>query len=391
MSGVQPELEDKLKRPELRQFRQHIALRCITVPLTLEESYGYIAERLRIGGAKGNPIFAPEAVEALHFYSGGIPRVMNLLCEHALVNAYVEQLHPVPAQMVEEAARDFLWEEFRPVPAHSSFGNNTTHDLTVIQSISAKKSVRPFTTEKSSVHEPSDATRPTALAPSAVGEFSPTARRSSVAAVPECGESSASGKNQDLSASLDGLIPSLPGLEAEQNARTLSLDSITFPPDSAAQLMANLRRLLAAVSPVAPVHTMPPREGSDTSRTVKSDRMFPTGTRPFPRDSINGIPPNSRQTSIHALLLSWKSRSADWTSRFRPAISLAAGLPISAAAIGWIRLRNHPGRLVQRWMFEFKRDWISMINAMAFPETKKGLLQWLRHPISQKSMALSKN
>src|SRR5271157_2806144 len=254
----QPELEDKLKRPELRQFRQRIALRCITAPLTLEESHGYIAERLRIGGAKGDPIFAPEAMEAVHFYSRGIPRVINLLCEHALINAYVEQLNPVPAQMVEEAARDILWEEFRPVPTRSSFGNNTTRDLTVIKSISAKESVRPLRTEESSLHEPSNATRPTALSPCAFEEFSLTARHSSVAAIPECGELSASGEGQNLSVSLDGLIPSLPGLESEQNTKALSLDSIASPPDPAAQLIANLRRLMAAVSPIASL-LIPPR------------------------------------------------------------------------------------------------------------------------------------
>src|ERR1700719_1970577 len=115
----QPELEEKLKHPKMRQLRQRIALRCNTAPLTLEESRGYIAERLRIGGATGDSVFASDAVEALHFYSRGIPRVMNLLSEHALINAYVEQLNPVPAPMVEATARDFLMDEFRPITARS--------------------------------------------------------------------------------------------------------------------------------------------------------------------------------------------------------------------------------------------------------------------------------
>jgi general secretion pathway protein A len=53
----QPELEEKLKLPQLRQLRQRITLRCRTSPLTLEETFGYIAERLRIAGANGEPIF----------------------------------------------------------------------------------------------------------------------------------------------------------------------------------------------------------------------------------------------------------------------------------------------------------------------------------------------
>jgi hypothetical protein len=111
----QLELEDKLKRPEMRQLRQRIALRCNTASLTLAESHGYIANRLRIAGATREPIFESDAVEALHYYSHGIPRVMNLLCEHALINAYADGLNPVTPQMVEEAARDFLMEEFQPL------------------------------------------------------------------------------------------------------------------------------------------------------------------------------------------------------------------------------------------------------------------------------------
>src|ERR1700730_3279608 len=82
LSG-QPELEQRLQRPELRQLRQRITLRCRTHALTLEETEGYVSERLRIAGANGEPIFAPEAVQVIHTYSRGIPRVVNLLCEHA--------------------------------------------------------------------------------------------------------------------------------------------------------------------------------------------------------------------------------------------------------------------------------------------------------------------
>jgi general secretion pathway protein A len=113
LSG-QPELEEKLKLPQLRQFRQRIMLRCHTAPLALEETYGYIAERLRIAGGNGEPIFSKEAIQAVHTYSLGIPRVMNLLCEHSLINAYVDHLRPVPAKLVEEVAREFQLDETAP-------------------------------------------------------------------------------------------------------------------------------------------------------------------------------------------------------------------------------------------------------------------------------------
>jgi general secretion pathway protein A len=110
----QPELEEKLKLPQLRQLRQRITLRCRTAPLTLEETFGYIAERLRIAGANGEPIFSKEAIETVHLYSRGIPRVVNLLCEHSLINAYVDHLRPVASGLVEEVAREFQLDQIEP-------------------------------------------------------------------------------------------------------------------------------------------------------------------------------------------------------------------------------------------------------------------------------------
>lgn len=103
----QPELEQKLNQPQLRQLRQRITLRAKTRQLTLKETQGYIQERLHIAGAENPNIFSPEAIEEVHLYARGIPRVTNLLCEHALVSAFVDQKNPVPAEIVEEVARDF--------------------------------------------------------------------------------------------------------------------------------------------------------------------------------------------------------------------------------------------------------------------------------------------
>jgi general secretion pathway protein A len=113
LSG-QPELELKLKQPELRQLRQRITLRCKTLPLTLPEARGYINRRLSIAGADSQPVFTPEAVEAVHKYSRGIPRVINLLCEHALINAFADQQRPVPADTIEAVAREFELDEIEP-------------------------------------------------------------------------------------------------------------------------------------------------------------------------------------------------------------------------------------------------------------------------------------
>jgi general secretion pathway protein A len=115
----QPELEEKLKLPQLRQLRQRITLRCRTAPLTLEEAFGYVADRLRIAGANGEPIFSRDAVELVHQYSRGIPRLVNLLCEHSMIGAYVDHLRPVPAKLVEEVAREFQLDELGLEPTQA--------------------------------------------------------------------------------------------------------------------------------------------------------------------------------------------------------------------------------------------------------------------------------
>jgi general secretion pathway protein A len=133
----QPELEEKLKLPQLRQLRQRITLRCRTSALSPQETFGYIAERLRIAGANGEPIFSREAIEAVHMYSRGIPRVVNLLCEHALINAYVDHLRPVPAHLVEEVAREFQLDEIEPMPSETSLSpsEQAQHTQALIQNL----------------------------------------------------------------------------------------------------------------------------------------------------------------------------------------------------------------------------------------------------------------
>jgi len=103
----QPELEHKLRQPQLRQLRQRLTLRAKTHPLTLEETKAYVHQRLRIAGSNGQQIFAPESVDSVFRYSGGIPRVINLLCEHCLVSAFVDQQKIIEPGVVDSVARDF--------------------------------------------------------------------------------------------------------------------------------------------------------------------------------------------------------------------------------------------------------------------------------------------
>ena len=103
----QPELEQKLKQPQLRQLRQRLTLRAKTHALTLDETKAYVQQRLRIAGSNGQQIFEPEALVSIHRYAAGIPRVINLLCEHCLVSAFVDQQKIIGAAVVDGVARDF--------------------------------------------------------------------------------------------------------------------------------------------------------------------------------------------------------------------------------------------------------------------------------------------
>jgi len=126
LSG-QPELDEKLKLPQLRQLRQRITIRSKTSPLTRDQTHAYIYERLRIAGAtvNGEPIFSTQAIDTVHLYSLGVPRVVNLLCEHALINAYVEHQRTIQSKIVEDVAREFQLDEVEPVAPPESLRTNT--------------------------------------------------------------------------------------------------------------------------------------------------------------------------------------------------------------------------------------------------------------------------
>ena len=129
----QPELEQKLKQPQLRQLRQRLTLRAKTHPLTLDETKAYVQQRLRIAGSNGQQIFDPEALTAIHRYASGIPRVINLLCEHCLVSSFVDQQKVIGPSVVDAVARDFdLGDNIAlgvQTPPPASNGNGEKFDL----------------------------------------------------------------------------------------------------------------------------------------------------------------------------------------------------------------------------------------------------------------------
>ncbi len=133
LSG-QPELEDKLRSPDVRQLRQRIALWARTHAISHDQTANYIAQRLLIAGTSDR-IFDDDAVAAIHRASRGIPRIINLICEHSLILAYVEQLRHVPAPLVQAVARDLDLDPqpFMVSATHSGFPANSTSPVERLQ------------------------------------------------------------------------------------------------------------------------------------------------------------------------------------------------------------------------------------------------------------------
>jgi len=111
----QPELNDLIEKPSLRQLRQRIALRCHTAPLTRGQTSEYIQWRVRIAGSGEHNLFDPGAVLLIHRISGGIPRVINLICEHLLIAAYCDRRHAIDERAVEQTARDLELDTEQPL------------------------------------------------------------------------------------------------------------------------------------------------------------------------------------------------------------------------------------------------------------------------------------
>ena len=109
----QPELRELLDRPELRQLAQRITGRYHLNPLSAEESAAYVKHRMRVAGATAE-VFTPAALREIHRLSGGVPRIINVICDRALLGAFTQEDHRVGGALVRQAASEVYG---RPVPA----------------------------------------------------------------------------------------------------------------------------------------------------------------------------------------------------------------------------------------------------------------------------------
>jgi general secretion pathway protein A len=139
----QPELAERLNRPDLRQLKQRISLRCELLPFDLNESALYIATRLRLAGGAPAGIFSREAVRLIAQCSSGIPRTINVLCDNALISGFAASEKPVGVRIVDEVCRDF---DLKPQPPRP-VSEGSSHSTGVAPSLAANGEVGPGTAE----------------------------------------------------------------------------------------------------------------------------------------------------------------------------------------------------------------------------------------------------
>ena len=112
----QPELERKLDEPELRQLKQRVALRCRLDPLPSNEVGEYISARLKAVGYSRRDLFHASAVEKIAGHSRGIPRIINIICDNALLIAFAASKKSVSAATIDEVARDLRLNQQSATP-----------------------------------------------------------------------------------------------------------------------------------------------------------------------------------------------------------------------------------------------------------------------------------
>src|SRR5690606_31779558 len=109
----QPELREVLARVELRQLAQRITGRYHLAPLSKAETAAYVRHRLKVAGANGD-IFTSAALREVHRLSGGVPRIINVICDRALLGAFTQEQHRIGPSLVRAAASEVYGRTFSP-------------------------------------------------------------------------------------------------------------------------------------------------------------------------------------------------------------------------------------------------------------------------------------
>ena len=379
----QPELEDRLNRPELRQIKQRIALRCKTAALTLEETHDYIRTRLQIAGAGEKPVFATEAMDAVHYYSRGIPRVTNLLCEHALINAYVEHVQPVPARLIAEVALEFQFDEInRTAPSQDSV-DAMYSNLIAMQEAQASAPVDPYATSGPILVQKQYALSPGGRAVALVNGGAGGSTSQTVAPTLHC----------EMILPLQGSAPTLDSMDvpsrdlgAQERRRIdtpLLSDPPAFAPDATPELIAELAlvRTQSAVSPRLRVVEQKANRDllPDPGRARISSHPKPV----HPRAAVQATKSATNRSVLEGIR-PFRELLADWNARRRNRFPSAAAPTARTAKSVILRERPkgalHPFGAWYRRCIVWGKKSLSIFGPMDWSRLKGSVYRWLQQP-----------
>ena len=374
----QPELEDRLRQPELRQIKQRVALRCQTSALTIEETHDYIQARLRIAGAKGqSSIFGPQAMDAVHLYSRGIPRVINLLCEHALINAYVEQTHEVSASFVEEAAREFQFDAVKPLIPMRTFGERNSVLPMPTRGIDAGASIARIQTGQDLWHE------------FLAGAVVPDAARLEVVksdatsveehGAPPLAPESVPGPSREWEAAtfLRNLRPPL-AAPKQDHGPFVSQPPLVLKADE--ELFAD--RFLNALRHAAdrPLRWLAAKMESSASSAVPPahtpDREMPAWTA-FAKDAARHL--GSGRKAIRDSLLALVHLSSEWRDWCSSQVNSGSWQKRMNRSYRWLKGPIRSAQSFPRW-FPWRDRYSSIVHSKEWEQMTESLARWLREP-----------
>jgi general secretion pathway protein A len=114
----QSEFDHMLKYPRLKQLNQRIAIRLHLVPFTCSETESYIYQRLTLAGSRGSITFSKSALDKIYKFSKGIPRLINLLCDRALMGGFVKQTHYIDKKIINKAKRSLAGDDVKSPPSY---------------------------------------------------------------------------------------------------------------------------------------------------------------------------------------------------------------------------------------------------------------------------------
>src|ERR1700693_275409 len=377
----QPELEARLKRPELRQIKQRITLRCRIGALTLKETHNYIQARLHIAGANGKPVFASQAMDAVHFYSRGIPRVINLLCEHALINAYVDDVQPVPGHIVAEVAREFQFDEIKPVAPSIDSGDSLDSNLIATQSTFMNGLVSLPATGESPWKEHAGALTTRVSAPFAVADTVLSPVKEPATPVLDCEKTPDLEGDAETSRPLgvQVTVPAAPGPRRIEASRPAGLSAFFF--DVGIQFISGLAMKPAPLELPPLLHDVEAkRRFLPTSRRCQVSSSQKPSYPPTKVDATKSGPLRSCLMNFIALRLFLVRWSTRWRDRFLSTVTKPARTQRTAILLQRLKRSLHPVRAWYRRCLAWRDRCLTIAGSIDWPRMKASVYRWLWQP-----------